>query len=461
MKVNKIIAGLMAVCVIGMACPAINCVSDIATITASAESEHTGTYEQLTYHNYGDYIEITDCDYSAETVEIPAEIDGVPVTGIRYNAFCYCSDLTSIIIPKSVTSIGERVFFGCTGLTSVEIPDSVTSIGYCAFYDCTNLTSIGIPDSVTNIGGQAFYGTSWLEEKRKENPFVIVNGILIDGYACPNDVIIPDGVTSIGNDAFRGCSGLASINIPDNVTSIKDGAFWDCKGLTSIVIPDSVISIGNSAFGGCSNLTSVEISDSVNTIGENAFYYCTGLTSIEIPKRLNTISENTFSHCHGLTSVEIPDNVTSIGWMSFYECENLTSITILNPECNIYNSNNTISNNVTGDFNGTIYGYENSTTQKYAEKYNRNFVSLGQVPEKKVSLGDVNGDGLVDATDATSVLVEYAGLSTGNQSTFTESVKQSADVNKDNMINAVDATVILQYYAHLSTGGTDPIENFI
>ena len=41
-----------------------------------------------------------------------------------------------------MTSIGEYAFSYCTGLTSITIPDSVTSIGNYAFYNCTGLTNI-------------------------------------------------------------------------------------------------------------------------------------------------------------------------------------------------------------------------------------------------------------------------------------------------------------------------------
>ena len=68
----------------------------------------------------------------------------------------YCTGLTSVTIPASVTSIGDYAFYGCTGLTSVTIPASVTSIGDYAFYGCTGLTSVTIPASVTSIGYCAF-----------------------------------------------------------------------------------------------------------------------------------------------------------------------------------------------------------------------------------------------------------------------------------------------------------------
>ena len=178
------------------------------------------------------------------------------VTSIGYGVFSDCDSLTSITIPDSVTSIGKNAFSNCKSLTSVIIPDSVTSIGQGAFWNCSNLTSITIPDSVTSIGASTFSNTPWLENKQKENPLVVVNGILIDGTTCSGDVTIPNSVTSIGYGVFSDCDSLTSITIPDSVKSIGDFAFDGCTSLTSITIPKSVISIGDNAFFLCdSSLT--------------------------------------------------------------------------------------------------------------------------------------------------------------------------------------------------------------
>ena len=110
------------------------------------------------------------------------------VKTIGDNAF-YDYDLTSIVIPDSVTTIGEYAF-AYNRLTNVEIPNSVISIGSSAF-GYNNLTSVEIPDSVTSIGYYAF-----------------------DGNKLTN-VVIPNSVTTIGDNAFNN-NKLTSIIIGSN-----------------------------------------------------------------------------------------------------------------------------------------------------------------------------------------------------------------------------------------------------
>ncbi len=216
---------------------------------------------------------------------------------------------------------------------------------------------------------------------------------------------------------------IINVVIEDSVTSIGDSAFSDCYSLTSITIPDSVTSIGDSAFFSCSNLTSIIIPDSVTSIRNDAFY-----------------------RCYSLTSVTIPDSVTSIGRYAFSSCDSLTSITIKNPECEIVNSSQTISDTA------TIYGYEGSTAQAYAEKYDRKFEVISEASE--IMYGDIDGDGKIAASDAALTLTEYANLASGKES-FTEVQFNACDVNGDGKIAADDAANILSYYAYLAANGTE------
>ena len=315
----------------------------------------------------GTYAEVIAYTGTATKVRIAEEYNGLPVKVIYQEAFKNLN-ITSVVIPDSVTSIGDSAFFGCTSLTSVTIGNSVTSIGYDAFYNCTSLTSVTIPDSVTSIGNTAFQNCASL-----------------------TSVTIGDSVTSIGHGAFSGCTSLTSVTIGDSVTSIGDSAFSDCTSLTSVTIGDSVTSIGEGAFDGCnsalyteyelgkyvgnetnpyavlievtnknmstyaihpdtkviggyafadcSRLTSITIPDGVTSIGGSAFSDCTSLTSVTIPDSVKSIGGLAFTYCDSLTSITIPDSVKSIGSYAFDGCTSLTSVTFENPngwECEDY-----------------------------------------------------------------------------------------------------------------------------
>ncbi len=359
MRMKKFLAFISALC---MACAVVPVlpVQETAVISASAV-EHS-TYENLKYDKYEEYIEITGVTVEEDTItelHIPAEIDGLPVTSIGWDAFCECKSLTSVTIPDSVTSIGDGAFYDCTSLTSVTIPESVTSIGDRAFEYCESLTSVTIPSSVTSIGVEAFYGTPWLEAKQEENPLVVINHILIDGTACEGDVTIPDSVTSIGLGAFEYCES---------------------------------------------------------------------------------------------TSVTIPDSVTSIGAGAFYSCTSLTSVTILNPECKIGGYESTFSNDYnknTGkyEFNGTIYGYEGSTAQAYAEKYNRNFALIGSEPETEtLKQGDASGDGEVDILDVITINKAILG-----KENLSENGLKAIDFNGNGKPDSDEALTLLKYIVGLIT----------
>ena len=188
-----------------------------------------------------------------------SEEDFYEVDSIGNKAFEDCENLTSVILPKSVTSIGNQAFYGCKRLDVIKMTDSVVSIGYYAFQGCSALHSFDIPDRVTRIAPGLFGECKSLVS-----------------------VIIPKSVTRIGNRAFEFCSRLASIDIPDSVTSIASYAFVFCRSIVSVTIPKSVVHIGAGAFWSC-KLSHVLILDSVKFIGEDAFNSYNGLQSISLP----------------------------------------------------------------------------------------------------------------------------------------------------------------------------------
>ncbi|MBT8044673.1 MAG: leucine-rich repeat domain-containing protein, partial [Verrucomicrobiae bacterium] len=299
------------------------------------------TFGKFTYEVFnGNKVSITDYP-TTETgsVDIPNEIDGLPVTFILLGAFDDCIGLTSINIPSNVTSINSLAFRGCTSLSAITvdagavnyssvdgvlynktqtdlikcpegkaggliIPNTVTNIQSGAFEYCSQLTSVTIPNSVISIRSGAFSRCSGL-----------------------TSLTIPDSVTILETNAFTNCSSLISVTIPSSITTIISGLFGGCTSLTNVAIPNSVTEIGRYAFGNCSSLTSITIPSGVTSIGALAFYNCSQLTTIIIPSGVTSIADETFIGCSSLTSITIPNGVTSIGDRAFRDA-GLPSITL-------------------------------------------------------------------------------------------------------------------------------------
>ena len=80
---------------------------------AAPKTEHKGmTLEGFDTNGDGmdDVYVVTAYDQSNENVEIPSSVNGVPVVEIAGSAFSEYSDLTTVWIPKSITTIGEDAF---------------------------------------------------------------------------------------------------------------------------------------------------------------------------------------------------------------------------------------------------------------------------------------------------------------------------------------------------------------
>ena len=136
----------------------------IAASSAMAyDFEVDGIYYMKTDENTAS-VTYRDNDYNSYsgTISIPKQVDyeGVTyrVTGIGFEAFKNCPDLTRVSMSKRIQSIEYNAFESCTSLTRITIPDNVTAIGANAFKGCTGLTDATIGSSVATIGAQAFDG---------------------------------------------------------------------------------------------------------------------------------------------------------------------------------------------------------------------------------------------------------------------------------------------------------------
>src|SRR4051812_7387333 len=85
---------------------------------------HVATAEQsgdFGYFDNGSGITITDYTGPGGDVVIPATIDRLPVTGIDNYAFQFNTNLTTVTIPKGVSSIRYLAFYDCTKLLAINL----------------------------------------------------------------------------------------------------------------------------------------------------------------------------------------------------------------------------------------------------------------------------------------------------------------------------------------------------
>lgn len=305
------------------------------TITCSNNSVTAEAYDNLIYVISDGEVTITGCDTAASgTLEIPATIEGYPVTTIATSAFNNCSNLRTITIGKHVTSIGTGIFSGCSNLSAIivdaensvyhsagnclietsskrmiagcknsTIPDdgSVTSIDRLAYYKCSTLTAIAIPNTITSIGASAFEGCTLLSNLTIGNNVKSIGNSAFWGCISLTEVLIPDSVTNVGVYVLSGCTGLRSAAIGNNVSIISNSMFSGCIELTNLTLGTNVVTIDIFAFNGCSKLTEINIPNSVSSIGKFAFYNCSQLKQVRIPENLTSIGKNAFAGCPELT----------------------------------------------------------------------------------------------------------------------------------------------------------------
>jgi len=345
------------------------------TLDASGLLTVSGTGDMA---NYQQEEEVPWNSYRSSITSFVAESG---VTQIGGWALAHCGNLKSVQLPEGLERLLYSSFRYCTGLTSVTLPQSLTSMEGYVFRN-SGLNRVQIPAAVTVVGADAFGCSPNLVEIAVDagNPnYSAKDGVLFNKdqttlleYPAGKTGIyhIPDSVTEISIRAFDSCAGMSAVCIPTSVTRIWEYAFdRDSASLKDVYYAGSeadwqAVSIdeGNDALlnaimhynatgpeaefvasGECGdeggNLTwTLDASGLLTISGAGAMAeYNAGtapwyerraeVKTVVINSGVTSIGGSAFEGCGGLTGIEIPSSVTSIGESAFYNCSGLTDIT--------------------------------------------------------------------------------------------------------------------------------------
>lgn len=281
------------------------------------EAAHKEVTEgDFTFNVYEDFAYLTDfADREAVEVEIPAEINGVPVIGIYNSPFGRCRKLKTITFPDSLQ------YFDWLDLVAVIHTVSSPSVGVHTIVGSTieEMDEETPSNSVTYANTSFNVPTVSIMSDDEENDFSAIAEIKVsetNPYFTVSDGLLYTKDMS----KLIGCPpalDMAELKISEKTEIINDYAFTGCYKLKDLVIPENIKQINNGTFVACINLESVELPKSIDAVYMDTFYLCESLKTIKFNSDISAIGAGAFSECSSLTEFDIPDSVKYIGTNAF------------------------------------------------------------------------------------------------------------------------------------------------
>lgn len=498
MKLKKIIAAALAFTIMGGGVKGGN-----TLISGSLEAY---AYSRGTDENGNEWVfDGSTLTYSG--TGIVSAVNGSYLEGSRPDA----NEVKRIVLEEGITGISGLGLAKYSNLESVSLPNTLETIGLMAFQESPSLKTIYIPDSVTTIEDYAFSNCISLENVRLSNSITEIKQQTFAKCSSLREIQIPDSVTSIGRGCFSMCDTLTSVTVPATVTHL-DTAFSLCKSLESVYILNPDCEIADYKYG---------ISNEKNEYGTYVFrgtiYGYSGSTAEAYANKyernfvaldgseLSTSSTATSTTTTTTTTSTSTTSTTTLKYNSVMD-ERILGTWIISKTINTETGESLLDLSAADyiltfndDFTGTmaivekggagrekvmfwtadetaaggkdkvvVYGDDDSIpaiidlkTMTFTDTNPKYVYYLEKKEAPAAKFGDIDGNGVINAVDASKILVKCAELSAPDAEDVTAEVIAKFDINGDGLITAVDASFVLAYYADLADDPELKIEDFI
>ena len=417
--------------------------------------------------------------------------------------FMGCPELvTADFSASNIDSVPEQAFSNCENLQTFIAPDeTLQRIDKQAFYNCYRLHTLGIngcpegeysiPYSVNLINSQAFENNYcmqvlnlsdkstalalsmlniYLDEKEvqekgytplekvtvdENNPdYKSVDGILYskDGktlHYLPvrkniENYVVPDSVEIIGESSLAANIYLKSVTIGDNVKEIQKSAFNDAQALEYVDFgSNGTVLLGQNLFNRRGNTEKVTCYGTKNSTIET--YAATNNNIVFVDNNdvagVIAILDNEGTEISEKTALKIG------GYYQFKsrqetldgrEASDSLIWSTSDPEIATINNNGQLSVKKAGTVTITVRNANNTASKSIVVVINE----TGELPDDGTGdLGDVDGNGKINAADITKIAAHIKGLKK-----LDEAKSKRADIDKNGKINSAD---ILKIAAHI------------
>ncbi len=269
-------------------------------------------------------VKITLYNGEAQTVVVPAEIDGKAVVAVADGAIPQ-SSLHALTTVSGLQVIEAEACSNAYGLLNIDLSDSILELGKDAFENVLFTETNG--DFVT------FAGEVLLSYNGSDAEVTVPDGIRFVGAesflenAALTKVTLPEGVQSIGAGAFKLCENITEYNIPSTTLKVCDEAFYRIRHITTLNIPDSVVEIGNYAFYESNDVVEFSLGQNIKKIGNNAFEYLHLITALDIPASVEYMGNGAFLKCKEIATVTGGDGLKFVGTDAFGEVKWFVELT--------------------------------------------------------------------------------------------------------------------------------------
>ena len=336
-------------------------------------------------------------------------------------------------MPESVKDIRNFAFSGLTFLEELTLPKSIAFDGITqyTFDEANSLKNIYVAEDVNSlyksIDGVLFYD---IAKATNNVDHIELELVRYPAGKTETNYTVPSGVTTIENYAFSGCNLLTSVTLPDSVASIRVFAFDSCDDNLTIYgyrgsYAETYAAENNISFVA---LTTVADAETGVTVESTSGYIIPENAALQIETVAKEESQVTYN-------ISLTQNGAAVQPTGEVTVKIPVPDTLDGEQCAVYreeaDGTQVILNAVYRD------GYMVFTTDVFGS-----FTLAKIMPP--VTLGDVNGDGTIDAADAVMIQRYDSGLTT-----LTDEQLAAADVNADGLVDAADAVKIQRYDAGL------------